>query len=311
MTNTHYIWILLAAFASGLAGSACGGVFDGSVVAASAAWWTHLDTEAFVRSATGRAVLATPNHPLCRKADAFAALTGVVPFRDLRHVTLYGPDGSGSSGVAVVDGAFQTTNLIKRFQSQPGYTSHMTNGVTVHRWRNPSGAGAVAACLPTPQRLLLASDEPLLLAALAVLRGKAPSWTAQPGPLPLPRLAPPGVFLQGATRGCPEGLANTLPGALLRNATVIAGAVSEAGGQTQIDLRLDAASESAATQLEQLANGLILTGALSHGAGVGAAAPPWARLMAGATVTRHGMTVQIHSACPPTESAELLSEGLN
>ena len=296
---------------SSLAVSVKGGAFDGSVVAASAAWWTHLNTEAFIRSATGRAVLATPAHPLCRQAEAFAALTGVAPFRDVRHVTLYGPDCSDARGVAVVDVSYQATNLVRHFKCQPGYASLMTNGVTVYHWRNPSGAGAVAACFPAPQRILFASDESLLFAAVAVLRSKAPSWNAQTGTLPLSRLAPPGVFFQGATRGCPESLANTLPGTLLRDVSVIASAISETGGQAQIDLQLSAASESAAMQLEQLANGLILAGAISRGAGGGETAPPWNRLVAGTTVTRHGTTVKINSACPPAEMAELLSQGLD
>lgn len=310
MPGARYVQILLlAACMSGLPGKTRGAAFDGSVVAASAAWWSHLNVETFARSATGRALLATPGQPLLHQANAFAATTGIAPFRDLRHVTLYGPDQSGARGVAIMDGVFQATNLVKRLQSQAGYTSHAIYGLTVHRWHNPAGAGAPqAACLPTPQRLLLATDETLLLAALAVLRGKAPSWTAQSGPLPLPRLAPPGVFLQAAARGCPGGLAGTLPGTLLRDVAVIAGALSEAGGQTQMDLQFYTASEAAAVQLEQLANGLILTGAISQAAGTGATAPPWTRLMSGAVVTRRAATVQIHCACPPSEAANLLSK---
>ena len=309
MKNNSCGLFALAVFASVLAGSACAGVFDGSVVAASAAWWTHLDTEAFVRSATGRAILATPDHPLLRQAGVLTAMTGVAPFREVRHATLYGSD---SGGVAVVEGDFRGAELVKRLQTRPDYTSRTINGATVHRWsNNPAGDAATAACLSTPRRLLLASDEPLLLAALAVLSGKSPSWNAQAGPLPLPRLAPPGVFFRAAARGCPGGLAGTVPGAMLRDVTVMAAAIGEAGGQAQIDLQLHAATEPAAVQIEQLANGLILTGSLGHNIGAGAAVPPWARLLAGATATRRGTTVQIHSACSPSEASELLAKALN
>ncbi len=309
MKSTSRGLLLTVAIASVLAGSARAGVFDGALIAASADWWTHLDMEAFVRSATGRAILATPGHPLLRQAGVLTELTGVAPFREVRHVTLY---GSESGGVAVAEGDFRGADLIKRLQVRPDYTSRTINGATVHRWSNkPDDAGVTAASLSTPRRLLLASDEPRLLAAMAVLSGKAPSWNAQSGPLPLPRLAPPGVFFQAAARGCPAGLAGTVPGAMLRDVTVMAAAIGEAGGQAQIDLQLHAATEPAAVQLEQLANGLILTGSLGHTIGAGAAVPPWARLLAGATAARRGTMVRIHAACSPAEACELLAKALN
>jgi hypothetical protein len=284
-----------------LAMSAAAGPLTKAQIPATAKWVMHVDID---RLAASQTCAVLTNNPASGKAflntlARYRALLGVDPLRDLRQVTLYGEDVTGTRGVALISGNLRADTITRSLSAYPQYRSAPWGGWTLHKWRDRASGKEMNACLYSSRLLVIGSDESGVAGALNVLSGAKPNMIKGRSTLVLPQPRD-GVFFTAASRGYTGTEENPLKAMILRNTDSATVQIGETAGKVNAGLLLNAVSPEAALQIEQILNGLILTATLSDDpSGL-------ARLAALSEVSRQDRTVGLHLQCPARQAAAAL-----
>jgi hypothetical protein len=299
-------WILIAVGLGLGTLTARAGTLPRANVSANAKWVVHLDIERFSASQTCQILRRDTEGGggFQEMLVHYRNLLGVDPLKDLSHVTLYGEETSGNRGVALIAGSMSPKTVVQRLSGYPKYSTKPAGKLTLHKWRDKSGATELNACFYTPRLLVIGSDEPAVLGAMQILNGKQPSLGDQRIPtLPLP---PPseGVFMTAVTRSYAGSSQEPIKALILRSTDSAVIQIAERKGLVDAGIVLSAISPDAAIQIHQILNGLVVSASLVPDA------DGLAKLAALSEVTRQGQTVSLTLHGPARDMASALATGM-
>lgn len=282
------------------------GTLPRAQVSANAKWVVHLDIERFSISQTCQILRrdSEGGGGFQELLVHYRNLLGVDPLKDLYHVTLYGEETSGNRGVALISGSMSPKTVVQRLSGYPKYSTKPVGKLTLHKWRDKTGATELNACFYTSRLLVIGSDEPAVLGAMQILTGKQPSLADQKKPaLPLPAPAE-GVFLTAVTRSYAGSSQEPIKALILRSTDSAVIQIAERKGLVDAGIVLSAISPDAAFQIHQILNGLVVSASLAPDA------DGLARLAALSEVSRQGQTVSLRLRGPAGEVASALATGM-
>lgn len=282
--------------------AALAGPLPKAQIAVSAKWVVHLDLEGLAATKTCAALTNSPaSGPAFQSALArYRTLLGVDPLRELRSVTLYGEDVTGSRGAALVSGNLRVDVITRTLNAYPQHRTTPWGAWTVHHWRDAASGTDMCACLYSNHLLVIGSDESAVDGALNVLNGVKQNLAKGKSSLtfPLPR---DGVFFTAVSRGYAGSGQEPLKAMILRNTESVTIQIGEKAGAVDAGLVLTAVSPDAAQQIEQVLNGLIVAANLTNDdSGL-------AELAALCTVTRQDSTLWMRLNCPASQAAAQLA----
>jgi len=274
-------------------------------VAADAKWVVHFDLDRFAASQTCAALIqdSALGGRFRQQMIVFKTLLGADPLKDLRHVTFYGDETSGSRGVALINGNLNADTLVQRLSTNPQYQARVIGKATVHQWHDRNSGTEMAACFFSPRLVVMGSDVRAVMAALEVLNGRKPGLTRATTELPLPGQLN-GAFLLAATRGYDGPAQDSIRSDILRNTRAATLEMAENNGVVGASLMLTATSTNAAAQIEQTLKGLVVVASLSSDT------DGLARLAERSEISCKDNLVNMRLGCPAKEAAALLATAL-
>ena len=169
--------ILILAALGGLAMSALGGEFKPGQVPANAQWFLHVNVAGFKKTQIGKFGLEQTKEfePFI---DGFAKMIQFDPRKDLYGITAFGTvtEGEGevqAKGTVLVNGKFNPVVMLAMLLTQDSINQESVKGHHILSWveNGKRSFGAFSG----RTHLLMGDDRDLLLNALQVLRGRAPS----------------------------------------------------------------------------------------------------------------------------------------
>ena len=255
-------------------------------VGAGAQWVAHIDVERLKTTQCGRYLLDQldkdePN----RKLLAFQAMFNFDPRKDVSAVTLYGTDNRPENTVTLVKGTFDTQRLVTMVRAGDSYEETKHGLHVVHSWvDHKRGEHRMFASIWNDGTIVMAGKNSIAQ-ALDVLDGHAAKATATTFPgLASDREA--AIFVASADL---TGMTNVNPKAVvLAQASAGYLALTEKDEQFQADIGLSAKTVQAATQLEQVARGLVAMALLGQ-----EQSPEVAKLAGATTINRNDLQVAI------------------
>jgi len=243
MLKTH---ILAASLALAVA-AASAGPLPKTQIPATAKWVLHADIDRLAGSKTCAVLTDGPaaGRAFQNALARYRALLGVDPLRDLRNVTLYGEDTTGSRGVALISGDLRADTVTHTLSGYPQHRTTTWGAWTLHHWRDAASGTEMCACLHTARLLVIGSDESAVAGALNVLNGVKQSLATKKGILVLPPERD-GVFLTAVSRGYSGSQQEPLKAMILHNTDSATLQIGERKGVLEAGLALNAISPDAA-----------------------------------------------------------------
>lgn len=291
--------LLLAVALAGLGARA--GELKIAEIPVQAKWFAHLDAEKLRASQVGQKLLAHIQADVKATAqlDAVRNAVGVDLRKDISDLTLAGGDDKKNHGVMIVRGPFNTDKLLAALRANPQHEEMAKGDTTYHKWFD-KGHDNYGAFLPGGRCVFSEFREAGEITA-DVIR------TGQGGLTPDSTL---GVLAKDGG-GCIifaalDGGAG-LPGGQQPQAAVlrkIIGAqlrVMENTGRVQAELTLTVGAPEAATNIAEIARGLIALGQLNE-----ETPAPLIRLAQTAQVKQDGKQVKVVASCPPEDVLQFL-----
>ena len=169
--------ILILAALGGLATSAGGGEFKPGQVPVNAQWFLHVNVTGFKKTQLGKFGLeqAKEFEPFI---DGFAKMIQFDPRKDLYGITAFGTvtevEGEvQAKGTVLVNGKFNPVQMLALLLTQESIKQESVQGHNILSWVEDGNRSYGAFAGRT--HLLIGDDRDLLLNALQVLRGRAPS----------------------------------------------------------------------------------------------------------------------------------------
>ena len=169
--------ILILAALGGLALSAKGGEFKPGQVPVNAQWFLHVNVTGFKKTQLGKFGLeqAKEFEPFI---DGFAKMIQFDPRKDLYGITAFGTvtevEGEvQAKGTVLVNGKFNPVQMLALLLTQESIKQESVQGHNILSWVEDGNRSYGAFAGRT--HLLIGDDRDLLLNALRVLRGRAPS----------------------------------------------------------------------------------------------------------------------------------------
>ena len=274
-------------------------------ISANAKWVVHLDMDRFAASQTCASLL---NDPVRGKAFQsqlahYRLFLGIEPLEDVRQVTLYGEEISGSRGVALIAGALNPGLFAKRIAGNAQYRSKTAGKLTLHLWRDKNSGANLAACFYTAKLLIVGSDEPALNAALDVLGGSKPSLSDTRQGLPLPA-SRDGVFFTAVTRSYSGSDENPIRAEILRNTDTATVLIGENKGIAEAGLWLAAVSPDAADRIETYIRSMALAANLAD------ATSELGKLAELGQISRQNKVVNVTLRCKASDAAAALASSI-
>lgn len=294
------VFFLAAILLAVLLDARAGGLVK-SQVSGTAKWVVHYDMERFAASQMCATLLKDPVHGKAfrEQLSHYRLFLGVEPLQDIRGVTLYGEETSGSRGVALVSGKLNPDLFVKRVSGNPQYQSATSGKRVVHRWTDKRSGTPLFACFHSPRLLLVGSDEAAMTGALAVMDGGRPSLANARKSLPLPPLQAD-VFFLAVSQGYAGTKDSPLRAMILRNTETATVLIAESRNTAEGALRLAASSPEGATIIEQTLNGVMAASLFGDDDQVG-------ELARRCEVSRRDRVVDVTLRCPAAEAAALVA----
>jgi hypothetical protein len=251
--------ILILAALGGLATSAGGGEFKPGQVPVNAQWFLHVNVTGFKKTQLGKFGLeqAKEFEPFI---NGFAKMIQFDPRKDLYGITAFGTmtevEGEvQAKGTVLVNGKFNPVQMLALLLTQESIKQESVQGHNILSWVEDGNRSYGAFAGRT--HLLIGDDRALLLNALQVLRGRAPSL--KPDPLAGLKIEKGNHFiLQAQLKGLP------IPpeAKVLEKVHSIGITVGEFDQNLVATSRVTAADEETAILIQQSIQGLLAIGQL-------------------------------------------------
>lgn len=274
---------------------------DKQAVAADAKWVVHINLDAFRDSRIGSLVLDEVHAEHQQQIDAFKELFGLDLTRDLFSVTLYGSDADEENAVALFRGRFDQQKLTSLLKLNPTYTTSEYNGRTLHLWTDENSKKQQAGAFAGDNLIAISQTPEAVKSALDVLADKNASLDAAPlDPLySLTETAVDPIILLAAD-SLSELTENQEHAAVLQNSTMLAFLAGEQEGDVTVHIDLTAQTTEAATQIEQIARGMIAFASLQAPNN-----PALGKILAALSLVRSENTLNLNFRYPAADLFDL------
>ena len=228
-------------------------------VPAGAKWFLHLDLEAFKATQMGKFALEqlTAFGP---QIDAVSALMQSDLRKDLSGITVFGANDVDEPEMAVVliHGQFKPAHVLTLLKANPTFRSEKVGDRELLTWTDKKNSESKTqfGSIVNENLLLVGTQQKFVVQALKVLDGQSPALDPKKlADLQIEKGAylTGGLFSLAALPVPPEAK-------VLENVKSLALALGENGTKLEANLRLNASNEEAATQVQQLLQGLIALG---------------------------------------------------
>ncbi len=293
------MWLVAVAL---LALGAQGSPLKPEQVPAQATWFVHLDVEKLLASQVGAQILdAIKAEPkFSAQLDKIQTTVGVDLRKDIKGLSLFGPDAQKDHGVMVFSGLPNTDQLLAAVKSNPTHEEQADGGVTMHKWSD-KGHDNYGTVLPGGVCLISGYAEAARVTA-QVLHSGTGGLTAESA---LGGLAKDSgdCILRAAVDGN-AGLPGGQPqAAVLKKVTSAALKLNERDGKVSAELTLNADAPASAAQIADVVRGLIAYGQLSEDI-----APQWKQIAQAAAVTQNGAQVKLTAGCTAAELVDWIKK---
>ena len=282
-------WLLAVAL---LALTVRGDEFKPAQVPAQAHWLAHLDVARLLASQAGARLLdeIKANPQLTAQLDTIQNTAGVDVRKEVRSLTLFGPDANKNHGVMVLAGPFSTDKLVTAIRANPQHEETTIGNATGHKWVD-KGRVNYGCFLPGSVCVFSGYEEAARVTAEVLQSG-------QGGLTPDSTLGGLAQGAEGSILFAAAEVQGNLPAgqpkiAVLHNAETIQLKVTEKDGQVCAELAIIAVTPEAAQRLADIGRGLIAFGQLSADS-----EPQVAKLVESAQVKQDGKQVKIQLCCP-------------
>ena len=225
------------------------------------AWIAHVDCDALRPTTIGQYILTETEKPEAQnKLIAFQAMCGVDLRKQLHGVTLYSAGTASEDGVLVLYADFDADRLSALAKGAKDYQSTEHNKHTISNWideqkRAKDGVRPRTYASIAGNRVIFGQREACVAAALDVIDGTTPSLATSKA-LPQLGAGDSGNFIQAAARKM--DFPNSDPNAAILKMSKLARLqVGETNQQLSATLSLEAKDEEVATQIAQIAQGLL------------------------------------------------------
>lgn len=234
---------------------------DTKRVAGDAKWLAHLDCTALIQSNIGQLALAEAEKnrekDLKEKIAQCQDTCGFHPLKDLRGVTLYGPECGSETGVAVVDITVDRDKVLAMLRESEDYRQLTYGRHTLHQWRDQRGGRNKlnTGCFYDDNTIVISDSVKLLKAAIDVLDGRSDSLATTKSMPVLPKPAR-GSFVICAARDFAAAIKPSQP-AVLKNLFAVAIQAGEADERAFVEVVATLKDAEQATRIRQVAQGFI------------------------------------------------------
>jgi hypothetical protein len=274
---------------------------------ANSRWVVHLDVAALRRSAIGPALLERlSGEGPAAKLRAFEALTSINLTQDVNSVTLCGRGGRDEGGAVCLHGRLDVRRLTAILGGSDGFRSENHGPHAILSWddnRNPARAVRQFGSFSTNGTFAVISDrESMVRAVLDVLDGEAPGLDKVAAFKSLD-LAATNAILSVMTPDASSLVGDNPRAAVFRQARGIRLSLLSEVSRLLLDLDLEAATDVAAVQIQQMIQGFQAMALLQ-----GAERPEIAALAQTLRVTAEGPRVRASLALDAASAARLLRE---
>lgn len=237
--------------------SAFAASFDAGQVSADARWVAHLDAGTLKQTVLGRYVVAQmATREANRKFEAFKAIFQFDPREDLESVTLYGMGRAKEGGVALLQGRFNTDQLVTLIKGNENYDSEVHGSRIVHSWIDEKKPNKRKyGCIVRNDQVLVGDSEKLVKHAVDVLEGRARTMTDGQSLPGLADAAKSTFFIGSADM---TKMPNVDPkAAILKKNEAVSLSFSETAGRLNGLLRMVAKDAETATAVHSIGQGLV------------------------------------------------------
>ena len=267
--------------------------FESKQVSAGATWVAHVDLEQLRQTQLGSYLTNKLSvGPAADKLAAVQAIFSFDPRKDLNTVTLYGKSQDPAQSVALLGGTFNEARLITLVKANDSYQTLVFGKHTLHSWiddKKPN-EGRQYGCFHPSGVLVISRGQAMVQEALDVLDHTHDSLDFVKAFGSEAQMQAP-IFVAGANL---NALGDFNPNAaFLKQASSGQLALGESNGLLAVNLLLTAKDASVATNLQQVAQGILAIAQLGQQKN-----PQLADLAQAAQVRQTGNTVHVDISYP-------------
>ncbi len=275
-------------------------------------WVAHIDFQDMLSCELGKQVLAhiTKDADAVKKLDGFAGTFGFDLTRDLESITLYRQGPDDARGALILRARLDQEKLLALLAANEAYETAKYGEHTLHHWlddqrKGKDDDGIRWGAFYGDDLVVICRDQEILKTALDVLDGKTDSLAGTSQTL-LPKFSR-GSFLQVAAEGHSIPAKDEAHAAMLKKLASYSFEIGEAGGAVFVKTSLTAETAEAASQVQQMIQGLVAFAMISHGeAGADGPVNFWEPLLDSIEVTASKTTVQVRMSASATDIMTLL-----
>ncbi len=275
--------IITACITVAIAIPALAGPLNEAVIAADAKWVGHVDMTRLRDTKIWQLLQAEEkSEELLANIEQVQAVLGCNPMQALAGVTVYGASPAKGDGVMIANGNISVQHLKALLASNPTHTETAYGSYVISAWTDKKSNKPSAACFIDEQSFVAAGSVEQVKAALDAIDKNA---EVDGSDIPT---ADEGTVFFFHTEKLSGALANNPHAQITKSAQSLTFSASEAGENVAMDLKLAAASEEKALQIQQVVSGMLAFMALA-----GEENPEAAKLAQDIKISADGATVSL------------------
>jgi hypothetical protein len=278
--------------------------FQPGQVMPEARWVAHIDLDQLKGTQVGRYMVEKLNSPEeARKFAALDAMFHLDPRTDLRSLTAFGTTSDEKSSVAIVDADFDVKHIATILGAGEGYSETDHQGDKIMTWLDikPGRTNRTYGCLLSARQAVIGQDPANVRAAIDTLRGRRPGFQGSALASLLDAPAIPVMMAAADFRNLPGSKPAS---GIMKSASGGSMSVAETGGNVVMTVRLDAADDARARQVQAIVQGIIALGMLGE-----ADNADFARLCRNAQCALDGNSVTLGVRVSAAEMIEMIKKG--
>lgn len=299
------ISILAITIILGVSGFTTAGALNRDQIPAGTNWLFHFDLDALRASDLGQLI---QNDIISQEQEKIAAMTELLGSdltQDLYGVTVYGAEGGPENATALFDGKFNPAKLTALLTLNKAYTKSDYNGCTLHHWQDEKhGDKSQVGAFAKENLIVIGQTKESVTDLLDVMAGKSGSLSGLKDSA-LNSLCEtadqPILFV--AAQGLSELVGDNPNAAIMKNSRIFAALAAEKDGNLKLNVHLEAETEEAAIQMEQLVRGMMAL-AMLHTSDDPAAA----RLLQAIALIRNANALDLEFKYPSAELYEIIKQ---
>ena len=287
-----------------VSGVVLGGPLKKEHVRGDAQWLFHADFDALRTSEFGKLIQNDIQAKYQDKIEALKQLLGSDLTEDLRAITLYGAEAGEENVSALFYGNYNKEKLLTLLVLNKAYSKSEYNGKTLHHWMDEKHERQQYGAFAADDLIVIGQTEASVTSVLDVLFGKArPLSQQKDGTIYSLCQGHEGAIVMIVAEGLSELTQNNHHTAILKNSHLMAALAAEKDGHATLDVHLEAQTEEAAVQIEQVVRGMTAFAMLQH-----EKYPELSELVQATTLLREGKTLDCTFKYPSAKLFEIIKD---